>query len=126
MNNVEVPRPELIFDNMTQSDIREFGENSAEYITVVDSDCVLVLNLCPEFLIVYEIYCTFDEIPRNVMHDLRDYGYKIIYSDKKLSDKFSKDMGVPVDYQEGAKLSEVIPRITGAIKKQTENIFAKN
>ena len=90
MNNVEVPRPELIFDNMTQSDIREFGENSAEYITVVDSDCVLVLNLCPEFLIVYEIYCTFDKIPHNVMHDLRDYGYKIIYSNKKLSDKFVK------------------------------------
>lgn len=90
MNNVEVPKPETIFDNMSESDIVEFGENSAEYITVVDSQCVLVLNLCPEFLIVYEIYCTFDSIPQCVMTDLRDYGYKIIYSDKKLSDKFNK------------------------------------
>ena len=45
---------------------------------------------------------------------------------RKLSNKFSEDMGVPVDYQKGAKLSEVIPRITGAIKEQTENIFVKD
>jgi hypothetical protein len=45
---------------------------------------------------------------------------------RKLSNKFSEDMGVPVDYQKGAKLSEVIPRITGAITQQTEELFGKN
>ena len=44
----------------------------------------------------------------------------------KIRVKFIEDVNVPVDYQEGAELSEVIPRITGAIKEQTENIFAKN
>ena len=44
----------------------------------------------------------------------------------KIRNKFIEDVNVPVDYQEGAELSEVIPRITGAIKKQTENIFGKN
>ena len=31
-----------------------------------------------------------------------------------------------INYQEGAELSEVVPRIVGAVKKQTEKIFAKN
>ncbi len=44
----------------------------------------------------------------------------------KIRNKFIEDVNVPVDYQEGAELSEVIPRITGAIKEQTENIFGKN
>ena len=29
------------------------------------------------------------------------------------------------DYQEGAELSEVIPRIAGAVKEQTENYLIK-
>ena len=52
---------------------------------------------------------------------------------RKISDRFSEDMNVPVDYQEGAKLSEVVPRITSAIKErvsgikeQTDKIFGKN
>jgi len=52
---------------------------------------------------------------------------------RKVSKRFSEDMNVPVDYQEGAKLSEVVPRITSAIKErvsgikeQTEKIFDKN
>ena len=45
---------------------------------------------------------------------------------RKLSDKFSEDVGVPVDYQEGVPLSEMIPTITGAIKKQTQELFDKN
>ena len=45
---------------------------------------------------------------------------------KKISKKFSKDINVPVDFQEGAKLSEVIPRIASAIKEQTEGLFGKN
>lgn len=88
MHNVEVPKPDLVFANMTHDEILEFGENSADYITVVDHDNILVLNLFPECLIVYEIYCTFDKIPENIITDLRNYGYKIIYSDKKLTDKF--------------------------------------
>ena len=31
-----------------------------------------------------------------------------------------------INYQEGAKLSEVVPRITSAIKKQTQELFGKN
>ena len=31
-----------------------------------------------------------------------------------------------INYQEGAKLSEVVPRITSAIKGQTEKLFDKN
>ena len=45
---------------------------------------------------------------------------------RKIRSKFIEDVNVKVDYQEGAELSEVIPRITGAIKEQTENIFGKN
>ena len=56
---------------------------------------------------------------------------------RKISKRFSEDMNVPVDYQEGAKLSEVVPRITSAIKEgvsdiksdikeQTDKIFDKN
>ena len=45
---------------------------------------------------------------------------------KKISKRFSEDINVPVDFQEGAALSEVVPRIVGAVKEQTENIFAKN
>jgi len=52
---------------------------------------------------------------------------------RKISKRFSEDMNVPVDYQEGAKLSEVVPRITSAIKEkvsgikeQTNKIFDKN
>jgi hypothetical protein len=45
---------------------------------------------------------------------------------KKLSDKYSKALNIPVDYQEGVPLSEYIPTITSAIKQQTENIFAKD
>tara|TARA_A100000172_G_C2960839_1_gene82426 strand:- start:29 stop:565 length:537 start_codon:yes stop_codon:yes gene_type:complete len=45
---------------------------------------------------------------------------------RKLSDKFSEDMGVPVDYQEGVPLSKIIPTITSALKKQTQELFGKN
>ena len=31
-----------------------------------------------------------------------------------------------INYQEGAKLSEVVPRITSAVKEQTEELFGKN
>ena len=44
----------------------------------------------------------------------------------KIRNKFIEDVNIPVDYQEGAELSEVIPRITGAIKEQTEGLFGKN
>ena len=44
----------------------------------------------------------------------------------KIRNKFIEDVNVPVDYQEGAELSEVIPRIAGAVKEQTEKIFGKN
>ncbi len=88
MNNVVVPKPDHIFGSMSQTDIEEFGENTDEYIIIVESDNVLVLRVLPEFLLSYEIYCTFDQIPNNVMSDLSNYGYKIIYSDKKLSGKF--------------------------------------
>ena len=40
----------------------------------------------------------------------------------KIRNKFIEDVNVPVDYQEGAELSEVIPRIAGAVKEQTEKI----
>ena len=45
---------------------------------------------------------------------------------KKLSDTYSEALNMDINYQEGAELSEVVPRIVGAVKKQTEKIFAKN
>ena len=45
---------------------------------------------------------------------------------KKLSDTYSEALNMDINYQEGAELSEVVPRIVGAVKKQTEKIFDKN
>ena len=31
-----------------------------------------------------------------------------------------------INYQEGAEISEIIPRIVGAVKEQTQKLFDKN
>ena len=45
---------------------------------------------------------------------------------EKLSEEYSEALNMEINYQEGAKLSEVVPRITSAIKKQTQELFGKN
>ena len=45
---------------------------------------------------------------------------------EKLSNTYSEALNMDINYQEGATLSEVVPRIVGADKEQTEKIFAKN
>ena len=45
---------------------------------------------------------------------------------RKLNDEYSEALNMEINYQEGAKLSEVVPRITSAIKGQTEKLFDKN
>jgi len=44
----------------------------------------------------------------------------------KIRNKFIADVNVPIDYQEGVELSEMIPTVTSAIKKQTQELFDKN
>ena len=31
-----------------------------------------------------------------------------------------------INYQEGAEISDIVPRIVGAVKEQTEKLFNKN
>jgi len=45
---------------------------------------------------------------------------------KTLSNTYSKALNMEINYQEGAEISEIIPRITSAIKEQTEKLFDKN
>jgi len=45
---------------------------------------------------------------------------------RKISDRFSEDMNIPIDYQEGVPLSEMIPTITSTLKEQTQELFGKN
>jgi len=45
---------------------------------------------------------------------------------EKLSEEYSEALNMEINYQEGAKFSEVVPRITSAIKGQTEKLFGKN
>ena len=40
--------------------------------------------------------------------------------------KFIQDVNVPIDYQEGVPLSEMIPTVTSALKEQTQELFGKN
>ena len=44
----------------------------------------------------------------------------------KIRNKFIADVNVPIDYQEGVPLSEMIPTITTALKEQTQELFGKN
>tara|TARA_R100000697_G_scaffold2279_2_gene5330 strand:+ start:3375 stop:3638 length:264 start_codon:yes stop_codon:yes gene_type:complete len=45
---------------------------------------------------------------------------------KTLSNKYSKALNMEINYQEGAEISEIIPRITSALKEQTQKLFGKN
>ena len=45
---------------------------------------------------------------------------------RKLNDEYSEALNMEINYQEGAELSEVIPRIVTAVKGQTEKLFGKN
>jgi len=45
---------------------------------------------------------------------------------KKLNDEYSEALNMEINYQEGAELSDVVPRIVTAIKGQTEKLFGKN
>jgi hypothetical protein len=44
----------------------------------------------------------------------------------KIRNKFIQDVNVPIDYQEGVPLSEMIPTVTSALKEQTQELFGKN
>ena len=44
---------------------------------------------------------------------------------RKLNDEYSEALNMEINYQEGAEISEVIPRIVSAIKGQTEELFGK-
>ena len=45
---------------------------------------------------------------------------------KTLSNTYSKALNMEINYQEGAEISEIIPRIVGAVKEQTQKLFDKN
>jgi hypothetical protein len=90
MSDILVPVPEIIFGEMTQTEIEDFGKHSANYYTTVKNEEVLVIYLFPQYRIAYEIYSTCQEIPEFVMSKLNSCGYKIIYSDKKLSVDFTQ------------------------------------
>jgi hypothetical protein len=44
---------------------------------------------------------------------------------KKLNETYSEALNMEINYQEGAEISEVIPRIVSAIKGQTQELFGK-
>ncbi len=44
---------------------------------------------------------------------------------ERLSEEYSEALNMEINYQEGAKLCEVVPRITSAITGQTEKLFGK-
>ena len=45
---------------------------------------------------------------------------------KTLSNTYSKALNMEINYQEGAEISEIVPRIVGAVKEQTQKLFDKN
>ena len=44
---------------------------------------------------------------------------------KKLNEAYTEALNMEINYQEGAEISEVIPRIVTSIKGQTEKLFGK-
>jgi len=88
MSDVIVPTPEVIFSAMSHQEIVDFGNHSSDYLCYVNDQGVLILHLHAEFRIIYEIYSTMAECNSGILNDLNNYGYKIIFSDRKLSDKF--------------------------------------
>jgi len=90
MNKPRVPDPEVIFDNMSLSEIEYFADNSQDYLAWQTDSGITVINVWADVRVCYVIYNTSTHISPDIWCDLRSYGYKILFSQTKLSPDFQK------------------------------------
>lgn len=78
-------RPEIIFDNMSRDEIKEFCYASSEYLVFENQEKeLLVVITDPYTKTVYEIYSQMNQIPQSVLDSLSGFGYKIFFTEYNL------------------------------------------
>lgn len=90
MTKPRVPEPDTIFDNMTLTEIMYFADNSQDYLAWQTHTGITLINVWADVRVGYVIYNTSDTWSPDILPELREAGYVIVFSQTELSQDFEK------------------------------------